>query len=75
MARRRFFIDQVRNGQAEIRGEDAHHLTRVLRVEAGQKFEITDNERAWLAEVETARKDLVRFRVWKRSRAGRNCRA
>lgn len=63
MARRRFFVDQVRHGQAEITGENAHHLTRVLRVEAGQKFEITDNERAWLASVETARKDLVRFSV------------
>jgi 16S rRNA (uracil1498-N3)-methyltransferase len=63
MARRRFFVDRVRNGHAEITGENAHHLTRVLRVEAGQKFEITDNERAWLASVETARKDLVRFAV------------
>ncbi len=63
MARRRFFVDRVRNGQAEITGENAHHLTRVLRVEAGQKFEISDNERAWLATVETARKDLVRFAV------------
>jgi 16S rRNA (uracil1498-N3)-methyltransferase len=63
MARRRFFVDQVRKGQAEITGENAHHLTRVLRVEVGQKFEITDNERAWLASVETARKDLVRFNV------------
>jgi 16S rRNA (uracil1498-N3)-methyltransferase len=63
MARRRFFVDHVRKGQAEITGENAHHLTRVLRVEAGQKFEITDNDRAWLASVETARKDLVRFHV------------
>jgi 16S rRNA (uracil1498-N3)-methyltransferase len=63
MARRRFFVDQVRKGQAEITGDSAHHLTRVLRVEAGQKFEITDNQRAWLASVETARKDLVRFNV------------
>jgi 16S rRNA (uracil1498-N3)-methyltransferase len=63
MARRRFFVDQVRKGQAEITGENAHHLTRVLRVEAGQKFEITDNQRAWLATVDTARKDLVRFSV------------
>src|ERR1700727_2618121 len=63
MARRRFFVDQVRKGQAEITGENAPHLTRVLRVEAGQKFEITDNHRAWLASVETARKDLVRFNV------------
>jgi 16S rRNA (uracil1498-N3)-methyltransferase len=63
MARRRFFVDQVRKGQAEITGDSAHHLTRVLRVEVGQKFEITDNQRAWLASVETARKDLVRFNV------------
>jgi 16S rRNA (uracil1498-N3)-methyltransferase len=63
MARRRFFVDQVRNGQAEITGDDAHHLTRVLRVEAGQKFEITDNHRAWLAQVEAARKDSVRFSI------------
>jgi len=63
MARRRFFVDHVHNGKAEITGEDAHHLTRVLRVEAGQKFEITDNERAWLAQVEAARKDLVRFTI------------
>src|SRR6202050_3243297 len=70
MARRRFFVDRVRNGQAEITGENAHHLTRVLRVEAGQKFEITDNERAWLASVETARKDLVRFAVIEEIAAG-----
>jgi 16S rRNA (uracil1498-N3)-methyltransferase len=63
MARRRFFVDQVRKGHAEITGENAHHLTRVLRVEAGQKFEITDNQRAWLASVEMARKDLVRFEI------------
>src|ERR1700758_1826975 len=70
MARRRFFVDQVRSGHAEITGENAHHLTRVLRVEAGQKFEITDNERAWLATVETARKDQVRFRVIEEIAAG-----
>lgn len=63
MARRRFFVDRVRNGQAEITGENAHHLTRVLRVEPGQTFEITDSERVWLASIETARKDLVRFQV------------
>ena len=70
MARRRFFVDQVRKGQAEITGDNAHHLTRVLRVEVGQKFEITDNQRAWLASVETARKDLVRFDVIEEIPAG-----
>lgn len=70
MARRRFFVDQVRKGQAEITGENAHHLTRVLRVEAGQTFEISDSERVWLASVETARKDLVRFQIVEEIGAG-----
>ena len=70
MARRRFFIEQVRHGKAVIEGENAHHLTRVLRVEAGQKFEITDNARVWLAEVETARKSVVEFRVIEELPAG-----
>lgn len=63
MARRRFFVDGVHRGHARISGPDAHHLTRVLRVEAGQKFEISDNQNVYLAEVEAARKDLVSFAV------------
>jgi 16S rRNA (uracil1498-N3)-methyltransferase len=63
MARRRFFVDAIERGHAQITGQDAHHLTRVLRVEPGQKFEISDNLEVYLAEVETARKDLVRFRI------------
>jgi len=66
MARRRFFVDSVHNGHARITGEDAHHLTRVLRVEAGQKFEISDNRDVYLAEVESARKDLVSFAILER---------
>ncbi len=63
MARRRFFVEEVRSGRAQISGDDAHHLTRVLRVEAGQKYEISDNRNVYLAEVETARKDFVSFAV------------
>jgi 16S rRNA (uracil1498-N3)-methyltransferase len=63
MARRRFFVEAIERGFAQITDQDAHHLTRVLRVEPGQKFEISDNAHLYLAEVETARKDLVRFRV------------
>jgi 16S rRNA (uracil1498-N3)-methyltransferase len=61
--RRRFFVDQVRSGRAEISGDDARHLTRVLRVEAGQRYEISDNSNVYLAEVETARKEHVAFRT------------
>src|ERR1051326_7647849 len=63
MARRRFFVDEIHSGHARIQGEDAHHLTRVLRVEPGQKYEISNNGSVYLAEIETARKDLVSFSV------------
>jgi 16S rRNA (uracil1498-N3)-methyltransferase len=61
--RRRFFVDQVRNSHAEISGEEARHLSRVLRVEAGQRYEISDNHNVYLAEIETARKEQVIFRT------------
>jgi 16S rRNA (uracil1498-N3)-methyltransferase len=61
--RRRFFVDQVRNGYAEIAGDDARHLTRVLRVEVGQRYEISDNRGVYLAEIEAARKEQVIFRT------------
>jgi 16S rRNA (uracil1498-N3)-methyltransferase len=63
MARRRFFVSEVRRGTAELTGSDAEHLVRVLRVEAGQIFEISDNHRVYLAEVESARKSAVSFRI------------
>src|ERR1019366_4605504 len=61
--RRRFFVDQVRNGHAEIAGDEARHLTRVLRVEVGQRYEISDNRGVYMAEIETARKEHVIFRT------------
>ena len=63
MARRRFFVDEVREGKARIVGDEAHHLTRVLRVEAGQRFEISDNQNVYLAQIEATRKDLVTFTI------------
>ncbi|MGH9664210.1 MAG: RsmE family RNA methyltransferase [Bryobacteraceae bacterium] len=66
MSRRRFFVDEVRNGQAEIPGGRASHLTSVLRVEPGQKFELSDNKNVYLAEVELARKQRVVFRILER---------
>jgi 16S rRNA (uracil1498-N3)-methyltransferase len=66
MARRRFFVDEIHAGHARIEGDEAHHLTRVLRVEKGQKFEISDDESVYLAEVEAAHKSLVEFVVLER---------
>jgi len=63
MARRRFFVPEIRRGSAELTGPDAEHLVRVLRVEPGQVFEISDNQRLYLATVGIARKSLVTFRI------------
>ena len=63
MARRRFFVDAVRNGTADLSGDDARHLTRVLRAEPGQRYEITDSQSAYLAEIVEALGDRVLFRI------------
>jgi len=63
MARRRFFVEEVRNGHAELLGEDAQHLARVLRAEPGQRFELSDNRSAYLAEIVELRKERVTFRI------------
>lgn len=62
MAKRRFFVPAVSRGTAELTGDEAEHLVRVLRAEVGEVYEISDNQHVWLAEVETARKSIVIFR-------------
>ncbi len=56
-------MDSIRGGVAELRGDEARHLTRVLRVEPGQRFEISDNQQAYLAEISEARGERVVFQV------------
>jgi 16S rRNA (uracil1498-N3)-methyltransferase len=56
-------VDRVHGGIAELRGDDARHLTRVLRAEAGQQYEVSDNQTAYLAEITEARGDRVAFRM------------
>jgi len=63
MARRRFFVDEVRRGEAELTGDGAEHLTRVLRAEPGQQYEISDGAGLYLGQIVEARKRLVKFRV------------
>ena len=56
-------MPEVRDSRAEIAGDEARHLTQVLRVEAGQLYEISDNRGVYLAEIDSVRKSLVQFRV------------
>jgi 16S rRNA (uracil1498-N3)-methyltransferase len=63
MARRRFLVERVRDNAAELRGEDARHLARVLRAEAGQQYEVSDGTGVYLAEIAAVEKERVIFRV------------
>lgn len=63
MARRRFFVDEIHHGQAVMQGEEVKHLRQVLRAEVGQRYELSDGERVYLAEIEFFRKGEVTFRV------------
>ena len=56
-------MDSIRGGAAELRGDEARHLTRVLRAAPGQRFEISDNRQAYLAEITEARGERVVFQV------------
>ena len=48
---------------AELTGTDAEHLVRVLRAEVGQVYEVSDNLAIYLAEITTARKSIVSFKI------------
>ncbi len=63
MARRRFFVPEIRRGVAQLSGPAAEHLVRVLRAEVGQIYELSDNHDLYLAQIETARKSVVCFRI------------
>ena len=65
MARRRFLVHEIREGAAELRGDDARHLARVLRAEPGQQYEISDGAAVYLAEVSAVGKDRVAFHLLK----------
>src|SRR5580700_2025055 len=63
MARRRFLVESIQNESAELHGEDARHLAKVLRAEPGQQYEISDGTALFLAEVSEVGKDRVLFRM------------
>jgi 16S rRNA (uracil1498-N3)-methyltransferase len=56
-------VEAVRDGRAELRGDAARHLTRVLRAKVGQLYEISDERAAYLAEIVEARAECAVFRV------------
>ena len=49
-----------------MRGDDAHHLARVLRAEPGQRYEICDEQSVWLAEIVETGPTRIIFRTLER---------
>ena len=59
--RRRFFVEAFDGDRAELAGESAHHLGRVLRAEPGQLYELSDGSSVRLGRIEFAGKDRIDF--------------
>jgi 16S rRNA (uracil1498-N3)-methyltransferase len=59
--RRRFFVERFADDAAELRGESAAHLSRVLRAEPGQLYELSDGSELWLARIERVGREEVDF--------------
>jgi 16S rRNA (uracil1498-N3)-methyltransferase len=63
MARRMFYVNEVRGKRATLQGETARHMRRVLRAEEGFRYEISDNEQLYLGEITSFDKDEVEFEI------------
>ena len=50
--RRRFFVDLFESNSAQLTGDAAEHLGRVLRAEPGQLYELSDGQDVWLGRIE-----------------------
>jgi 16S rRNA (uracil1498-N3)-methyltransferase len=59
--RRRFFTDKFENDRAFLRGESAHHLSRVLRAKPGQLYELSDGTSVRLGRIVRATRDEIEF--------------
>jgi 16S rRNA (uracil1498-N3)-methyltransferase len=63
LARRRFFVNRIHGDHAELTGDDARHLARVLRAEPGQRYEVSDNREVYLAEISATNAQRITFHI------------
>jgi 16S rRNA (uracil1498-N3)-methyltransferase len=61
MTRRRWIADTWTDNTAALHGEQAHHLSRVLRAQRGMEFDVVAGGRAWLARITSIDRDSVHF--------------
>jgi 16S rRNA (uracil1498-N3)-methyltransferase len=63
MTRRRWIADTWDEATASLTGEQASHLIRVLRAQAGMEFDIVAGDRVWHAIIAGISGDAVRFNL------------
>jgi 16S rRNA (uracil1498-N3)-methyltransferase len=61
MTRRRWIADTWDEASAALHGDQAQHLSRVLRAQPGMEFDVVAGGRAWLARIASIDRDSVRF--------------
>ncbi|HUR37766.1 MAG TPA: RsmE family RNA methyltransferase [Terriglobales bacterium] len=61
MTRRRWIADEVQGERAVLLGQNAHHLSRVLRAKVGQEFDIACGDQVRLGMVTSIADDRVEF--------------
>jgi 16S rRNA (uracil1498-N3)-methyltransferase len=61
MTRRRWVADTWNEATAALHGDQAQHLSRVLRAQPGMEFDVVAGGRAWLARIASIDRDSVRF--------------
>jgi 16S rRNA (uracil1498-N3)-methyltransferase len=63
MTRRRWIADSWDEATASLTGEQAAHLIRVLRAQAGMEFDIVAGDRVWHGVIAGISGDAVRFNL------------
>lgn len=61
MTRRRWIADTWTHDTAALHGDQAHHLSRVLRVQPGMEFDVVAGGRIWAARVVSVGRDEIQF--------------
>ena len=61
MTRRRCIADTWNEATAALHGDQAQHLSRVLRAQPGMEFDVVAGGRAWLARIASIDRDSVHF--------------
>jgi 16S rRNA (uracil1498-N3)-methyltransferase len=63
MTRRRWIADRWTGSTATLEGEQAQHLSRVLRAQPGMEFDVVAGGHAWLARITSVTRGSVEFEL------------